>query len=171
SALLWPGRTFVLHRSKRPISSKAVRRLAGRKPPKQSEGFRAPGFAVTISCRKIIFLHRGRSDHGDDRPQIAQVYADLAFGFWSFLRHSTFALRHFRSSGYPVISGSHTLRIEKKGSKQLEHTVSCVETRSALALAATLTVLPSTSESLSCVPAFLIKSSEYFMASSSVCAG
>ena len=35
-ALLSPGRTFVLRRSKRSISSKAVRRLPGGKPPKQS---------------------------------------------------------------------------------------------------------------------------------------
>jgi hypothetical protein len=55
---------------------------------------------------------RGRKEHGGDYPQIAQIYADSAFGFWSFLRYSKFALRHLRPSGNPWLA--HKLRIEKK---------------------------------------------------------
>src|SRR5215469_3429075 len=59
-------RTSVLRRSKYSISSKAVPRQAGWKFPKQTKGSRAPGSSGTISCREIIFHHRGRRVHGED---------------------------------------------------------------------------------------------------------
>src|SRR6266550_212859 len=70
---------FAYPRSTRSISSKAVRRRAEGKPPKQSEGFRALGFAETISCRKIIFHHRGRRDHGVDR--IYRIHSETLCSF------------------------------------------------------------------------------------------